>query len=101
MIPTAPDSKPIIATDDEIELTAAYALLRQVRFHLAQPNPLPSAIVDVKTAVNDFCDDFEASMRQRARNPSPASMPEIPAITQPSGDVRAESVAGNSTLISD
>lgn len=68
-----PPSKPIIATQDELELAEAYALLRQVKHYLADPAPRPRSSDDVRTAVAEFCLAFE--MRHHARKDSPALTP--------------------------
>lgn len=62
---TTTTSKPITATDDEIELAEAYALLRQVKSYLADPAPRPRASDDVRAAVAEFCLNFE--MRHHPR----------------------------------
>lgn len=56
-------SKPIEATKEQVRLAEAYAVLRQVKFHLAQPLPTPKATVDVQQAVRDYCADYESSLR--------------------------------------
>jgi hypothetical protein len=61
-------SKPIDVTQDQIRLAEAYAVLRQVKFHLSQPLPTPKATVDVCQAVRDYCADYETRLRGKAIN---------------------------------
>jgi hypothetical protein len=63
LFPLSAMSKPIDATQDQIRLAEAYAVLRQVQFHLSQPIPTPKATVDVRNAVKDYCADYESSLR--------------------------------------
>lgn len=69
-------SKPIEATKEQVRLAEAYAVLRQVKFHLAQPLPTPKATVDVQQAVRDYCADYESSLRgSSTENPTPNTLP--------------------------
>lgn len=75
-------SKPIIATEDELELAEAYALLRQVKNYLADPAPRPRASDDVRTAVAEFCLNFELRHHPRKESPTltpvTAASPDVP-----------------------
>ena len=64
MIPTTPESKPIEATEDQVQLAAAYALLRQVGHVLKLLEPSPGSMADTKGAVRDFCIAYETRVRE-------------------------------------
>jgi hypothetical protein len=102
MIPTTSESKPIECSPEDELLAVAYSIIRQTRHYLNLLEHSVSATADLKSAARDFCLTFETRFRPAPGRPSLAPMPAIPAIvTQPFGDVRAESVAGNSTSVSD
>ena len=65
MIPTTTeDSKPIKASEEEVLLAAAYALLRQVGHVLKLLEPSPGSMADTKGAVRDFCIKYETRVRE-------------------------------------
>lgn len=59
-----PESKPIEATEDQVQLAAAYALLRQVGHVLKLLEPSPGSMADTKGAVRDFCIAYETRVRE-------------------------------------
>lgn len=88
MIPVAPGSAPIECTQDEEDLVTAYSILREARHYLAQLEPSPALLADLKSAVRDFCFHYEQRIREPlkpslARLPESAAPPEI----QHRGDV--------------
>lgn len=58
-------SKPVVATGDEVRLTEAYAVLKEVRFYLRQGRPLPKLTADVRTVVEQWVEDYDAAMAGR------------------------------------
>lgn len=59
MIPTCPDSKPIVCSSDEEALAVAYSILRQARHYFRQLDPDPAILDDLRGAVRDFCVNYE------------------------------------------
>jgi len=100
MIPTAPDSKPVTCTLEEELLSEAYGIIRLLRYYFQQTEPSQALSADLSTAARDFCLRFPDRFRPAPGRPSLATMPAIPAtVTEPSGDVRAQAVAGTNLLI--
>ena len=58
------ESKPIKATEEQVMLAGAYALLRQVKHVLKLLEPSPGSMADTKAAVRDFCIAYEARVRE-------------------------------------
>jgi hypothetical protein len=55
-------SKPIEGAEAQEMLAEAYALIRQMKFHMAQGTPTPRAAEDVRLALRDFCERYEGRM---------------------------------------
>ncbi len=76
MIPTCPDSKPIVCSSDEEALAVAYSILRQARHYFRQLDPDPAILHDLRGAVRDFCVNYEQRIQRPTTEPT-STTPDI------------------------